>query len=422
MFSQPYKRRVTANSHHPVTLDPYDSPRSLNTPTCHRISIGPTPQKNGIVLGLFDLLSPASALKSLQTPSKPSLRNTQDQHIGTPSKLAEGVAIGQATGNRVEDSGSVQRPSRTPNSSSKRMYLDSFLTPSARRNVSRQQTPSSKSKGKTSRKLFAADETPEFLKRNSQRAGFSAIDSINDNEISWSPIAIRMPSKPAGKGLSALVRNLRGMQDEALDEDLEMLREMETEESRSDNINIGKTKIVKQRPQLLVRDSQAEVDMPLGPDGASRDEVESSDEKILQRRDGKLKVWKKKGQKRSTMRANMKPSVAAWKPEPAWQDSLELSRGSHESPVESTQIDEGGAGRADIEKDRHGGGNHEGSERRRERQEFQTVVRSDTKSSVEQMTKQTKKTNPTAHPNFRALKIKNRQSKGKRGGRFGRKR
>lgn len=38
---------------------------------------------------------------------------------------------------------------------------------------------------------------------------------------------VRKLPKPAGRGLSALVKGLRDMEDEKLDEELEMLREME---------------------------------------------------------------------------------------------------------------------------------------------------------------------------------------------------
>ena len=296
----------------------------------------------------------------------------------------------------TEDGGSAVKLSRTPQSLSKRMYLDTFLTPSARRKTPQYQTPSSNSQ-RTSRQLFATDETPEFLKRNSQRALFPMTDSSDETRISWSPIALRMPSKPAGIGLSSLVKGLRGMQDEVLDEELDVLREIEAEELCAGNFSQSNAAAVNRKHQILVRESQAEIEMPLGPDRVGDKGDEGSEDEGLQERDSKLKVWKKKGQKRTTKGVNMKPSVAAWKPEPAWQDTAEVSPERDEGKVDDTQIDAGEVGGEDLEN-------------------------SKVENSIKQRIKSARKIPTTAHANFRALKIKNKQSKGKRGAKFGRRR
>ena len=399
---------------HPSALDPYDSPRSAHlTPTRYRTSIGPTPQRNGRVLGLFDLLSPTSA--SL-TPSKPASADTKAiDPQATPSKPARDVGD---TGDVISDEevvGRSRKHSRTPQSSSRRIYLDSFLTPSARR-INQQCTPGSR--GKVSKLRF--DETPEFLRRGSQRTmPPRTVDQASqyiEDGISWSPVAVRMPAKPAGQGLSALVKGLRQMQDEKLDEELDMLREMEAEEG---GLAVPPRKL-KAPPKIMVQDSQ--MDMPLGPDGES---AESSEDEDLQKegkgRDGKpLKVWKKKGQKRSTRKVNMKPSTAKWKPEAEWKGG-EADSGDElavtETQIASATVQDGEKGVNRIEDERSGGYSDASTEAKPEKHK-----ESDLNGSVRGKMRPPKKIAATAHANFRALKIKNKQSKGKRGAKFGRKR
>ncbi|MCJ1258772.1 regulatory particle non-ATPase [Lignoscripta atroalba] len=399
---------------HPSRLDPYDSPRSVHlTPTHHRTFVGPTPQKNGRVLGLFDLLSPAS---DRVTPSKrQSLDSVSNNAHVTPSKRRREEDAEEAE-ETLERS---RKHSRTPQSSSKRIYLDSFLTPSTRR-VNEQRTPGSR--GKVSKLRF--DETPEFLRRDSQRAmpAMSTDDASHAMEdgISWSPVAIRMPAKPAGRGLSALVKGLRNMEDEKLDEELELLREMEAEEG-----GIKPSTNVKAYPNVLVQDSQ--MDMPLGPDGEG--EVSSEDEDIEKEgkgRDGKpLKVWKKKGQKRSTRRVNMKPVTAKWKPEAQWKGEVD---GGDELAVAETQavnttavpgqLEEG-----DINENGVSDGYNTADSEVQSHSQTQTQKEKDETAQGNGKTKPPKKKiSATAHANFRALKIKNKQSKGKRGGKFSRRR
>ena len=79
------------------------------------------------------------------------------------------------------------------------------------------------------------------------------------------------------------------MEDEGLDEELDALREMESESASKKSL---------EQPKVLNNHSQR-LDMPLGPDGgleSDEDGVEYADEG--KGRDGKpLKVWKKKGAK-----------------------------------------------------------------------------------------------------------------------------
>ena len=256
------------------------------------------------------------------------------------------------------------------------------------------------------------DDTPAFLRRDSQRADVGKEEVLGVEGVSWSPVAIRKLPKAAGRGLSALVRGLREMEDKALDEELDMLKEMESE-SAPRNILV--------QPEILVIDSQRP-NMLLGPDGgleSNEDGVEHSDDG--KGRDGKpLKVWKKKGQKRTTKRVLMKPNTAKWKPEPAWkvgQADRDEEDGVAETqtPSADRSTDHGcdSDKYEDIERSR--GAMGAGNERMH-------ALDNGLENSKDSAKKVKKKISATAHANFRALKIKNKQTKVNRGSRFGRRR
>ena len=201
---------------------------------------------------------------------------------------------------------------------------------------------------------------------------------------------------------------LRAMEEEKMDEELELLREMEGDD-------LGPSNATAKQPRTLIKDSQVEVEMPLGADGEGES---SGEEEVARGMNGKpLRVWKKKGQKRSTRRVNMKPVVGKWKPEKEWAcDEKEEDRKAEED----TQVQDGVMREdARLENDTSekltecNGNGDKGPTKGLETGE--KYAKGDT-------AKPTKKISATAHANFRALKIKNKQSKGKRGGKFGRRR
>ncbi len=273
----------------PWEIDPYESPstiRSLFTPS--KKALGPTPQKDGHVLGLFDLLPEEAAA----SPSRSDIKNTsvQKSHGATPSKL------------RTEDY-SLQH-SRTPRSISKKHMLDAFSTPLKNRDLNGQEwkTPSSVSK-----LVFS---TPSFLRRDSQRIQLPTVNEDEDGSA-LSPEMVRVPRKPIVRSLSSMLAGLRKMEDEAADEDLEALREMEMEMEGGANLDPApkpKAKPVASLEDILVEDSQLNI---LGgfDDEALYDSDPSESKGQTLGRDGQpLKVYKKKGQKRTTRRVNMKPN------------------------------------------------------------------------------------------------------------------
>lgn len=348
------------------------------------------------MLGLFDAISPNP---HSQTPSKPRMATSATKTIhATPSKPPS-TEICKAN---LTNTG--RRHHRSPLSTSKQSYLNQYLTPSASR-VINSATP--KSRSGVSKLRF--DDTPAFLRRESQRAiSFPGKENEQlENDLSWSPVAVRRAPMAVGKGLSALVKGLRDMEDERLDEDLEMLREME---------GCGNPGIKSQQPKILVEDSQRP-DMALGPDGGldSGDDVLDVDEG--KGRDGRpLKVWKKKGQKRTTRKVAMKPNVGKWQPEPVWEAGKD-SEDEDETLVNETQMVDAGSrnSQQDSELDELGDEINEDENKKKCTSEGTSEGKKEGNS-----TKPKRKTSATAHANFRALKIKNKQSKAKRGGRFGR--
>lgn len=337
------------------------------------------------------------------------------------------------------------------------------MTPSARRTATTPQRTPASGRGGVSKLRF--DDTPVFLQRHSQRAYMrgryncenegAALNDEDGAPISWSPMMkVRLPAKPAGKGLSALVKGLRAMEDERLDEEMALLREME---GGSDPAGRGAVAVAPagQKPtsrtdNVFVQDSQAP-DMPLGPDG--HHESDSEDDKLEGKgRDGKpLRVWKKRGQKRSTRMVVMKPSRGKWKPEPKWEGGQEDEEEQVIQVIPETQVpvttpvadevqDDLSLPEDDFEEQTTSESGGEPSlrkpkknkkKKKKKNEAAQTTTTTTTTTTgkpapepskaEDAPQKKKKKVGPTANANFRALKIRGKGSKG-RGARFGRRR
>ncbi|KLJ08114.1 hypothetical protein EMPG_16436 [Blastomyces silverae] len=339
---------LLANAH-PSQLDPYDSPstlRRLFSPSYHnnpheyphssssplplRAAIGPTPQRDGKALGLFDLLSASggshrsrdSAAASAATPSsrqRKGFNNRRGDNEGmqTPSRRKGGRANAR---NRDDKDGEKDyenffASTRTPASSAKKFYLANFFaTPPAYRystvidgrtsshdGDSSQQAGNNDAvnerRGSASNNPLGSD-TPSFLRR---RNLFSSSSRTNSQQHArgasgaslhdLSPIAVRMPQKLVGRGLSTIVQGLRDIQEERLDEELDVLREIEAEGAREDDI--------------IINDSQVPLHHVEG-DGGGEGKTFTT------------RQWKKKGQKRTTRRVIMRPVRAKAKATPEW--------------------------------------------------------------------------------------------------------
>ncbi|KAG9231027.1 DNA replication/checkpoint protein [Amylocarpus encephaloides] len=382
----------------PWAVDPYESPsviRNLFTPI-RKTKLGPTPQKDGQVLGLFDLL------QADDDPS-PSKENV--------SKTGKQVSI-QATPRKSRQEDSMKH-SRTPSSPGKRFMLDAFATPLKNRTLNGQgsKTPSSVSKLHFS--------TPSFLRRDSQRIALPPVQE-NATGLQLSPQMTRQPRKPLVRGLSSMLAGLRKMEADAADDDLDALREMEDEmPGVPSKPPPPKPKVTapKVDESILVADGQP--GFPLGgfDDEAQFDSEPEDVKNPPLGKDGQpLRVYKKKGQKRTTRRVNMKPTRS--KPQaqslaPADFDSDE-DQATAEAVPETQVVDDEGAEFADSARnfDSDSQSEYTASEggtryRRPNQNKKRKVMGKDGKiKSV------AKKVTAAAHQNFKRLKLRNSGAKG----------
>jgi DNA replication regulator SLD2 len=377
----------------PWEVDPYDSPsliRNLFTPS--KKILGPTPQKDGRVLGLFDLL------EENRTGNSPS-KVGNDGKLPKPSVLA-------TPGKPKTDQFATVKHSRTPASSSKRFMLDAFATPLKNRDPSSQggKTPSSVSKLHFS--------TPSFLRRDNHRTKLPVLNE-NEESLFLSPEMVRVPRKPLVRGLSSMLAGLRKMEDEAADEDLEALREMEME------MEGGSNPTPKPNPTtvpsiVLVEESQP--GFPLGgfDDEAQFDSEPEEFKNPTLGRDGQpLKAYKKKGQKRTTRKVNMKPTRS--KPqamsEPISENSDDQRVGNSE-PVPETQVDETigfvDARNFDSDSQSEYTASEGGTRYRRPNQ----AKKNKSANKDGKIKTAARKVNAMAHQNFKRLKLRNSGAKG----------
>ncbi|KAK2775000.1 DNA replication regulator sld2 [Emmonsiellopsis sp. PD_33] len=422
-LSTPSRRSIS--NIHPSEIDPYDSPstlRRLFSPTHHqgslpnsplplRAAIGPTPQRDGKALGLFDLLSVSGG--SAATPSSKRTALDRGASMQTPSRRRDLSTI--------DEDETITR-ARTPASSAKKFYLANFFaTPpnvkySAAFKTEYADQPIETENERGSGGNAPGSDTPSFLRRRNLFSSSNprhARGKIHD----LSPVAVRMPQKLVGKGLSAIVQGLRDIQEERLDEDLDILREIEAEQAG-------------QHDNVVINDSQA----PGDPD-ALRD-ADGTMESPAKRQ------WKKKGQKRTTRRVIMRPTRTKPKPAPAPEQQApdeeesedELAAVLETQHVSSTGGDEKETNEdaphdSDLEYLSGSDSNYEDiqptspSRARKPAHNTDPAGKSDdTKTKQPAKPGRPKKVNPEAHANYRALKIRGKGSKarGRMGGRFGR--
>lgn len=238
------------------------------------------------------------------------------------------------------------------------------------------------------------------------------------------------------------------MEDERLDDEMDVLHQIELE-------NHVQTK----GGGVLVQDSQA-VDMPLGVDRGSEDEDDDNYDNNnsnthlqpnrtgskAQSKDAKTpigKVWKKKGQKRTTRRVLMKPSRSKPMPEPVWPvyHSDDDAVGVVETQVQAqdqrnklVDEDEGNEDEDGYLADEHDvkPNNRDSTDTTHPHTTNLPATRKTTTTSANPTTmatatkdllkKTAKKISATAHANYTRLKLRHKNTKGKSGarGRFGR--
>lgn len=358
----------------------------LETPCLQRLfspemptSIGPTPQKNGRILGMFDLLEENAE----NEPPNRDLAGGDSKTQATPSKTSP---------SEIEDF----KLGRTPMSSSKRNLLNTFMTPRKRKtdNPLGARTPSSVSK------LHLA--TPAFLRR----APMPTVDEAG--QYLSPPPPLRLPKKPLGRSLSSVVAGLRKLEEEKLDEDLEALHEMENETNSS---GVAAPKVPASRAPQKILEPDSQTPQLLG--GFDDDGLYDSPTEEAKGRDGQpLRIYKKKGQKRTTRRVNMRPTRAK-KPLAPTDENIDNNSGEDEEDAEvvpETQFDPNKPieGLPDVDSD----SDFNASDVENRAPEPKAPKKAAKAPKEGKVQKVARKVNELAHANFKRLKLRNTGSKG----------
>ena len=230
-----------------------------------------------------------------------------------------------------------------------------------------------------------------------------------DGQYMSPPAPLRLPRKPLGRSLSSVVAGLRKLEEEKYEDEMDALREMEDETRPSDTAK-PMNGASKAPPEILEPDSQA----PQLLGGFDDEALYDSPTEEVKGRDGQpLRVYKKKGQKRTTRRVNMKPTKTKRLHATVVGDNAKGNTeeaGDDDEVVPETQYDPSKAldDLPDIDSDPDfaaSGTEDEATE--------QTELKKATKPKKEgKVQKVARKVNELAHANFKRLKLRNTGSKG----------
>ena len=381
--------------------DQYDAPLSASKNGL-LTAIGPTPQRDGKVLGLFDLLpssgtsggTPSSRKRKVDALHPPI--ELEPPSKCTPTHRTRDVHQPEIIPPINPSDQNTARHSRTPATESKKAMLAQFLsTPSTLRFTSLLPSPQIASQLPHTTPLRDSvlkytptrdnvtcntkiEGTPAYLRRSlSFKDRLLSATSVNSEPNQEQPTSsysnlrhrprralARKPSMP--KPLSQIVQDLRDLEDGDVDDDLDALREAEAGMDQC----------------------QALDDQPPQYEQSAGDSKENLDP-MANKEQMPQRIWKKKGQKRTTKKSNIRPSV--------------LNASSAPKFVAS-----------DDEADELNGSDDQ------KRSAAASSRRPSTKQKGNSGPKSaTVNPNALVHMNFRSLKIKNKNSKAKGGGRFG---
>lgn len=317
---------------------------------------------------MFDLMIE----KELKTPSRKNKGATTHTPGGltTPSKRVAGGVCDEV------------KLVRTPMSESKRQLLNTFATPlKNRQGETNCKTPTS-----ISRLQF---DTPAFLKRHS-------LPVADENAMFADPSPLKLPRKPLVRGLSEIVASLRQVEEDALDDDLEALRDLEND-MNAPRMPSAPAKPTDEEHVILEKDSQTRPALLGGFD--SEEMYDSPVEDGVDHNGNPVPVYKKKGQKRTTRKTNMRPVAKHRSQDPALRRDGDSDSGDM---IPETQVVPGPGGEGAEDVDSAKGATPK-----------QNDVAANKKNKVEgALKKGIRKVNEMAHANFRRLKLRNHGAKG----------
>jgi hypothetical protein len=393
----PSKKRVMAVVETPRHNKQNEEEDVLNpTPQQPKLlMLGPTPQKNGIFISMINQLPPETPFQtkrssrqvlgevpnnaSTSIPLTPSKKSPSGAEFTTPSKVAN---------TPVENSNST----RTPMSSGRRFLLGHFATPGKRkRPEAEQSTPES----------IKRFRTPAFFRAYTMPEALEPVEEEEQDEArERRPRSFGLPGlrRPFLKTLSSMIKERKKEaqaeeQDrereemDRLDEEEDLLRELEDDMEAA--INGGGD---------LDRDGFLDNDV-----ARELNEIDKAEDEAAEKSGFIRRVFKKRGLKRQTRRV-----ISRFHEYSLGLELTDLVRPTRNVPNPTTEEPE------------HEESNDEsGSEHDEDDALIDTIpAKKSTKEPVKAPAKSTKK-GPDRN-NYRRLKIKSKNSKGK--GRFGRRR
>ncbi|KAM7204626.1 putative dna replication regulator sld2 protein [Rhypophila sp. PSN 637] len=445
----PLKSQTYADVELSAAVTPSLSRKLFSSPALPT-SIDPTPQRDGRVLGLWDLISatPSRSTGDDATSSKNTRQTnaTPSKHNGIPDN---DNALATANANRLN---------RTPNSSRMNKFLldelPGMMTPIHKRDRNHQPTDKTPSSRSVSKLHFA---TPAFLRRST-----APLPAVGENG-EWKVDPIKLPRKPHARGLSNMVASLRKLEEEALDDGLEVMREMEMEAEARESLAPGSKPIANvataatgtgsdeaagadktdnttttttttvQHDKIAPEEEQRRPERPLLLGGFDDENLYDSQEEQQLDRGQPLRVFKKKGQKRTTRKVNMKPSRVKRQPIAANGDDDDPSDSKDDDDevlVPETQFDSTKSGHQEegnslLDEDAWGSEfddgdfghdiNDDDDSTVKKRARLKKTPKQETVKDKENdgiVKKTIRKVKATAYANFKRLKLKNNGAKG----------
>ncbi|KAK8227160.1 DNA replication/checkpoint protein [Phyllosticta capitalensis] len=430
---------ATPSKHHDGQEEPQEAPLSATkifNDSYMRSLLGPTPQKDGYVLGIFDLLPSATPSKERNVLGDIAANQT------TPRKQESNESDDVWSGRRA-------RFGRTPMSEGKRHYLDQFMSTPLKRKRDQEEQPTPSSKGA---------ETPAFLRRD-----WRPMESLKEE-----PESPKMTKKPRVlmRSISTILQERRKEREEDArkaveeaeqaeaawqaqqhedqdtdgdhDDELEAMRELEAEQApmSSASKNTARRLFTSKAP---APPTAQPAEMSLGADGETNPSDGEDDGEANASAAQETRPWKKRGAKRQTRRVIMRPVHARSKPQPQLEtipsedendssdatcvpetqyNDVALANPSSDTVVQAhdgsdtdTAVEEDGSDFSDHEEEKPK------SQRKPNKKPAATTAKDARDKDGGNVVKRTaRKISATAHANFCRLKIKNKNSKGKAGG------
>ncbi len=407
-------------------------------------SVSPTPQKDGRVLGLFDLLSagtPSRSTTAISVTAIPAVTSSKRRSPPTTARFATTTqpTLFQASPSAAKTT-TITTPFKTPSKPTRSSTTPSNTntTPSFLRRRTITSTTAT-----TAITLSRVDEQDEDVNKN------------HDNDTTSGEWIKRLPRKLLGGGLgrslSSVVAGLRKLEEEAFGDEEEVMREMEREmememgggEGGGERVSSNEDVAPAKKAVEVVGGEKDEVEVRAGqvpPLGLGGDKERGRDGKVLlsgfddealydapdeeKQRGQPLRLFKKRGQKRTTRLSNMRPTRAK-RPAQALAAEHDLDEEEQEDVVPETQFNPSALAPidadelrlsdldSDIDFDASASDEEEGTVKAKQKKKKTVANKGAENAKGEGVVKRAvRKVKATAHANFKRLKLKNTGSKG----------